>query len=126
MATIKLLNNVEQGVPSGNYDGSSQAFYADAEPGNSYYYGYEPVTTVEIRVENFYGRITIQGTLGSIPLESAFVDLATFDAEDSTLQTFTQSQEIIGEYTFLRAYVEEFQSGIIHYVTAESVIRWDY
>ena len=126
MATTTLLQNIQQGVPSGNYDGSSSSFYGNAGRCNGFYLGYSGVQQVEIRIENFYGRVIIQGTLGSVPLTAAWVDLTSFDYNDSSLNTLTASQIVLGEYVFMRALVTEFESGKIDYLNTTFEIREDY
>ena len=126
MATTILLQNIENGVPSGNYDGSSQEFYSDAGKGNGYYQGYEALQTIEMRVENFQGTVIIQGTLGAIPLASAWVDLGSIDLNDSSLNTLTTSFIILGEYTWIRAHMIDFQAGKVDYLTSTYEVRFDY
>lgn len=126
MATITILQNIEQGVPSGNYDGSSETFFSDPTRANGYYLGYAGVQQIELRIENFYGRVIIQGTLGTVPLTAAWVNLTSFDYNDSTLNTLTASQYVLGEYLYLRAQVVEFQSGKIDYLSNTYEVREDY
>ena len=126
MATKTLLQNIQQGVPSGNYDGSSESFFSDPVQANGYYLGYAGIQQVELRIENFYGRVIIQGTLGSIPLTAAWVNLTSFDYNDSTLNTLTASQYVLGEYVYLRVQVVEFQAGQIHYLNTTYEVREDY
>lgn len=126
MTTITLLQNIQNGVPSGNYDGSSQDFYSDAGKGNGYYQGYQPLQQVEIRVENFQGTVTLQGTLDAIPLASIWVDLGAIDLNDSSLNTLTTSIILLGSYTWIRAHVTDFQAGKIDYLTSVYEVRFDY
>lgn len=126
MTTITLLQNIQNGVPSGNYDGSSQDFYSDAGKGNGYYQGYQPLQQVEIRVENFQGAVTLQGTLDAIPLASIWVDLGAIDLNDSSLNTLTTSIILLGSYTWIRAHVTDFQAGKIDYLTSVYEVRFDY
>ena len=126
MTTITLLQNIQNGVPSGNYDGSSQDFYSDAGKGNGYYQGYQPLQQVEIRVENFQGTVTLQGTLDAIPLASIWVDLGVIDLNDSSLNTLTTSIILLGSYTWIRAHVTDFQAGKIDYLTSVYEVRFDY
>lgn len=126
VATTILLQNLQNGVPNGNYDGSSLEFYSDAGKGNGYYQGYEAVQTIEMRVENFQGTVFIQGTLGAIPLASAWVDLGSIDLNDSTLNTLTTSFLIFGEYTWIRAHMVDFQAGKVDYLTSTYQVRFDY
>lgn len=126
MTTITLLQNIQNGVPSGNYDGSSQEFYSDAGKGNGYYQGYQPLQQVEIRVENFQGTVTLQGTLDAIPLASIWVDLGVIDLNDSSLNTLTTSIILLGSYTWIRAHVTDFQAGKIDYLTSVYEVRFDY
>jgi hypothetical protein len=126
VTTITLLQNIQNGVPSGNYDGSSQDFYSDAGKGNGYYQGYQPLQQVEIRVENFQGTVTLQGTLDAIPLASIWVDLGVIDLNDSSLNTLTTSIILLGSYTWIRAHVTDFQAGKIDYLTSVYEVRFDY
>lgn len=126
MATTTLLQNIQQGVPSGNYDGSSTSFFSDAGRSNSFYLGYAGLQLLEIRIENFQGRVIIQGTLGSLPLTAPWADLMSFDYTDSSLNTLTASQYVLGEYVYIRAHVVDFQSGKIDYLTSTFEVREDY
>jgi hypothetical protein len=45
-STVTMLDNVEYGSASGNYDGSSQLFYSNAVPAANYYAGYGSIQTI--------------------------------------------------------------------------------
>ncbi len=126
MASYTLLQNIQQGVPSGNYDGSSESFFSNPVFSNGYYLGYAGVQLLEIRIENFFGRVIIQGTLASVPITAPWVNLMSFDYNDSSLNTLTASQYVLGEYVYLRAHVVEFISGKIDYLTTTYEVRDDY
>ena len=56
----------------------------------------------------------------------AWVDLTSFDYNDSSLNTLTASQIVLGEYVFMRALVTEFESGKIDYLNTTFEVREDY
>lgn len=111
--TLQLLPTTTYGTPSGNYDGSSQDFSGVDQQAADYYGGFGGLQTVAFFLENFQGRIRIQATLDSMPA----TDQAWFQVYDldTTSQTLTRnfSVNVVGNFTWIRARVEDFQTGTI-------------
>ena len=118
MITLTLLENVEHGVPSGNYDGSSLDFASDAANGPGYYQGYEGSQTVNLRLVNFQGTIEIQGTLNQIlpTAEVGWVKLTESVVSEPT--TLNQTLTVEGQYNWVRVRVVDFENGVIDLVTS--------
>jgi hypothetical protein len=116
LTTEIILDTTTVGTPSGNYDGSTDHFISDPVEGVAYYLGRGSIQTVYIRVTGFEGKITIQGTLGEIADESAWCDLYLFDSASSVITDY-HPEAILGNFTWMRAVVTEFNSGTIDSVT---------
>lgn len=118
MITLTLLENVEHGVPSGNYDGSSLDFASDAANGPGYYQGYEGSQTLNLRVVNFQGTIELQGTLNQIlpTSEVGWVKLTESVVSEPT--TLNQTITVEGNYNWIRVRVVDFENGVIDLVTS--------
>ena len=116
MATQALLTAVTHGTPSGNYDGSSQDWFSDAVKAADYYRGRGGVQTIGFRVTGFQGTITIEATLDMDPDSAAWFSTLTY-GDASTVITQTLSESVVGNFTWLRARVEHFESGTINTVT---------
>jgi len=119
--TVVLVPTTEHGVPSGNYDGSSQDFVADPVKAANYYRGRGGLQTVIFRVTSFTGGITIQATLDNDPLAARWIDVFEFGdsstiSDGSTTDVFPTN--ILGNFTWLRASVHNFTTGTIDLVTA--------
>lgn len=119
--TVTLIPYTEHGVPSGNYDGSSLEFIGDTQKAANYYQGRGGSQTIRWTLTGAVAEITIQATLDPDPLTARWFELASYgDASsgDSTVYTDTHYQTIRGNFTWLRAQVENFQDGIIEVVSA--------
>jgi hypothetical protein len=117
ITTETLLTVVTHGTPSGNYDGSSQAWFSDAVKAADYYRGRGGVQTIGFSVSGFQGTITIEATLDTDPDSAAWFNILEY-GNASTVTTQTISQSVTGNFTWLRARVEDFDSGTINTVTA--------
>jgi len=116
ITTETLLTAVIHGTPSGNYDGSSQDWFSDAVKAADYYRGRGGVQTIGFSVTGFQGEIVIEATLDTDPDSAAwFVTLTYGDA--SSVITQTLSESVVGNFTWLRARIEAFESGTINSVT---------
>lgn len=117
--TKTILGTTVYGVPSGNYDGSSQDFVSDAAQASAYYLGRVGVQTVIFRVTDFSGQIVLQGTLDDEPTTSSWSTLYEY-GESSTASVITDYHPvgITGNFTWLRAQVLAFDAGTIDSVTA--------
>lgn len=119
--TVTLLPLTQHGVPSGNYDGSSQDFAGDPQKAANYYRGRGSLQTVRIDVSNFIGAIAIQATLDADPVTARWFDTFVWgdDSANSDGSTTTMfSTNINGNFVWLRALVTNFQYGSIDQVTA--------
>ena len=117
MTTTTLLTAVTHGTPSGNYDGSSQDWFSDAVKAADYYRGRGGVQTMGFSVTGFQGTITIEATLDMDPDSAAWFPTLVY-GDASTVTTQTLSESVVGNFTWLRARVEDFEAGTINTVTA--------
>ena len=115
--TLQLLPTTTYGTPSGNYDGSSLDFSGDDQKAADYYGGFGQLQTVAYFLVNFQGRIRIEATLESTPTSNN--DWFTVDDFDSTSSATTEnfSTNITGNFTWIRARVQDFEAGTITKVT---------
>jgi hypothetical protein len=115
LTQISLLSNVEHGVPSGNYDGSSTDFFSDAAQAVGFYQGQGSIQTVLINVADFAGSIITQATLGNNPESAAWFDIDTFAVDTST--TEIRSVSTPGNFVWIRVEIQDFESGTINSIT---------
>lgn len=111
--TLQLLPATSYGTPSGNYDGSSEDWSGDRQQAANYYGGFGDLQTIAFYLNQFQGRIRIEATLDSDPVtDDAFFQVNSFDstAEPTTNNFFVN---ITGNFTWIRANVEEFSAGSI-------------
>ena len=115
---LVLLPLTTYGTPSGNYDGSSDtAFDGDRQKAVAYYRSRRSTQSVRFQLSGFIGRIIIQGTLDSDPQGvDQWFDVYEY-GDGSSMETGDFSQSLIGNFTWLRARVEEFTGGTITSVT---------
>ena len=116
ITTETLLTAATYGTPSGNYDGSSQDWFSDAVKAADYYRGRGGVQTIGFSVSGFQGTITIEATLDMDPDSAAWFNTLTY-GDASTVTTQTLSESVVGNFTWLRARVEQFDAGTINTVT---------
>lgn len=119
--TVVLIPETEHGVPSGNYDGSSTDFTGDPQRAANYYRGRGGLQTVRFAVTNFIGAVTIQATLDADPATARWFDTYNYGDENAVSDgstTETYSTNVVGNFTWLRAVVTNFQYGTIDHVTA--------
>jgi len=111
--TLQLLPTTTYGTPSGNYDGSSQDFSGDRQQAANYYGGFGGLQTVATFLNQFQGRIRIQATLDSDPvLDSQWFRVSDFDSTTAAVTT-NFSVNITGNFTWIRASVQDFEAGTI-------------
>ena len=115
-ATVTLLENIVEGIPSGNYDGSSLDFSSDPVEAAGYYQGFGNIQTVTIRLTDFRGIVKLVGTLGDDPTQSAWFDIEEFDYTSSST-TLTIAPSYTGNFVWLRADIIDFVSGTINFIT---------
>jgi hypothetical protein len=111
--TLELLPTTTYGTPSGNYDGSSQDWSGDRQQAANYYGGFGGLQTIAYYLNGFQGRIKIEATLDSDPVtDAAWFKVNEFDSISSpTTNNF--SVNITGNFTWIRANVEDFDAGTI-------------
>jgi hypothetical protein len=115
--TLQLLPTTTYGTPSGNYDGSSLDFNGVDQKAADYYGGFGELQTIAIFLTSFQGRIKIQATLESVPAtDEDWFKVYEFDTTASTT-TNNFSTNITGNFTWIRARVEDFEQGTINKVT---------
>ena len=111
--TLDLLPTTTYGTPSGNYDGSSQDWSGDRQQAANYYGGFGGLQTIAYYLNGFQGRIKIEATLDSDPTtDAAWFKVDEFDST-STTTTNNFSVNITGNFTWIRANVEDFDAGTI-------------
>jgi len=111
--TLELLPTTTYGTPSGNYDGSSQDWSGDRQQAANYYGGFGGLQTIAYYLNGFQGRIKIEATLDSDPVtDAAWFKVNEFDST-STTTTNNFSVNITGNFTWIRANVEDFDVGTI-------------
>lgn len=117
ITTRTLLSNVEYGVPSGNYDGSSLDFTGNAVQGPGYYLGHSGQQTITMRLTGFTGQITVQATLDTDPDQANWFSVYEIGNDgssgDSSTITAHFSVDRIGQFVWQRARVEFFSDGSI-------------
>jgi hypothetical protein len=115
--TLQLLPTTSYGTPSGNYDGSSQDWSGNRQQAANYYGGFGGLQTIAFYFNQFQGRIRIQATLESNPtVDAQWFRVYDFDSTNTpTSNNF--STNITGNFTWIRANVEDFTSGTISQVT---------
>ena len=111
--TLQLLPTTTYGTPSGNYDGSSEDWSGDRQQAANYYGGFGTLQTIAIYLNGFQGQIKIEATLDTDPVQDS--DWFRVYEFDSTANTTTNnfSTNITGNFTWIRANVEQFSAGTI-------------
>jgi len=103
--TQSLLSNIV-------YDSSSIVPTGTAVKGSDYYQRRGGVQTIGFNTTGFVGRIVIEATLDSDPETAGW-----FDVLDFTAATAQRSESVVGNFTWIRARVENFSAGTITSVT---------
>ena len=116
ITTAVLLENVVEGVPSGNYDGSSQDWASDAVPAANYYRGRGSVQTFLIRVSGFVGTIRLEASLDSLSDSATWFEIYEFGPYVVPITDYHPAS-ITGNFVWLRARVEDFETGTIDLVS---------
>jgi hypothetical protein len=116
ITTETILSNVQHGVPSGNYDGSSQDWYSDAVQAANYYRGRGGLQTMTVRITDFVGRIRVEATLDTVAETAHWFEIwALGDPLHPT--TDYHPETITGNFVWIRVNVLGFDGGIIDSVT---------
>lgn len=117
MTTQVLLGSTTYGVPSGNYDGSSEDWAGDAATAANYYRGRGGLQTMTITVTNFEGILDLEATLDSDPNTATW--FSTYEFGDGSTMPVTDHRivTITGNFTWMRVRVSLFSAGTINTVT---------
>ena len=111
-----ILSSTTYGTPSGNYDGSSQLFYSDPVRAANYYGGQGAIQTAVISTTGFQGNVRLQATLNDQPsIQAAWFEIAAFDNPSPITTAHTVT--ITGNFTFIRARIDNFDAGTINSIT---------
>lgn len=111
--TLQLLPTTTYGTPTGNYDGSSLDWSGDPAQAANYYGGFGGLQTIAIYLSGFQGLIKIEATLENNPTsDTDWFKVYHFDSL-TTPTTNNFAQNITGNFTWIRANVEGFESGTI-------------
>jgi hypothetical protein len=119
--TVTLIPSTTVGTPSDNYDGSSQEFIGDPQKAANYYRRLSGVQTIKWDFEGVQGEVGIEATLDADPATLQWFPIASFgdgSTADSATITTLHYESVLGNFTWLRAVVSNFQDGTIHSVTA--------
>lgn len=116
--TYTILSQTVHGVPSGNYDGSSQDWASDPVEAADYYRNRGSSTqTVTIDVADFVGSIVIEASLDTESDQAIWFELTRFGDSETPI-TDRRPETILGNFVWLRARVELFEAGTINFITA--------
>ena len=114
--TYTILDTTEYGVPSGNYDGSSQDWSSDAKLASGYYRGQGGVQTVLFSVTDFEGTMYLDATLDSDPASAAWFQTFVYGSGPSPLTDY-HPESVTGNFTWMRVRIEDFSAGTINTVS---------
>lgn len=117
MTTETILDTTEYGVPSGNYDGSSQDWLSDAVKAAAYYRGQGSVQTVLFQVTGFEGVLALEATMDSDPDTAGWFETFVYGDGSTNPLTDYHPASITGRFTWMRVRVEGFSGGTINTVT---------
>jgi hypothetical protein len=116
ITTATLLSNVEHGVPSGRYDGSSLDWYSDVVQAANYYRGRGGLQTLTFRVNDFVGRIYVEAALDTVSETAHWFRVYEY-GDVVTPLTDTHPETIQGNFVWIRLHIVGFDSGTIESVT---------
>lgn len=115
ITTETILPTTVHGVPSGTYDGSSMDWYSVAVKAANYYRGRSGIQTVRFDVTGFVGDMTVEATLDSVAETATWFTISAYNA--STPLTDIHPVSVIGNFTWLRINITDFDDGVINSVT---------
>jgi hypothetical protein len=114
--TEPILVNVEHGVPSGRYDGSSLDWYSDVVQAADYYRGRGGLQTLTFNVTGFVGKIYVDATLDTVSETAHWFRIGEF-GDELVPQTDIHPETIQGNFVWIRLHIVGFESGTINSVT---------
>ena len=115
--TQTLVANVVYGIPSGNYDGSSQDWVSNAVSAASYYAGQGSIQTITYQLNDFVGLIKVEATLNDSQESAPWFEIANI-GNISNATSGTSSTTVIGNFSWLRAEIIDYNAGNIQSITA--------
>jgi len=111
-----ILDTTVYGVPSGNYDGSSQDWFSEPAKAANYYRGQGSIQTVTFTVQGFEGVMHLEATLSANPAEAVWFDTFTYGDGSTIPLTDYHPEAIVGNFTWMRVRIEGFSGGTINSV----------
>lgn len=115
ITTETILATTVHGVPSGNYDGSSQDWFSNAVQAADYWRGRGSAQTVFFRVTDFVGTIKISATLDTLPDTADWFEIYNYPS--GAPLTDYHPVTLPGNFVWLRAEITGFDAGTIDSVT---------
>lgn len=106
--TMLLVPALSHGTQTFMYDGGED-YNGVARPAAAYYSRVGSKQTVLYSLNDFVGRVEIQGTLENNPTEDDWTVLFTINTGDSS-----GVKVLNGKYSKLRAIVKQFSGGVIN------------
>lgn len=116
MTTATILGTTVYGQASGNYDGSSQDWASPAVQAANYYRGQGSVQTIGFTVTGFEGTMVVEATLDSDPDSAGWFDTYNYTAGSIVPVSGYSTTSILGNFTWIRIRVEDFDAGTINSV----------
>jgi len=113
--TLTLVPFLQHGNANGGYAGGS-VYLGNAVPAANYYSGQGAIQTLLFNVAGLVGNVSIQATLKDQQESAPWFEIANLIATSSN--TSITSNTVIGNFTWLRAYVTDFSAGNINVVNA--------
>jgi hypothetical protein len=112
---LVLLPLTVYGIPSGNYDGSSEDWAGERQKAVGYYREPAGVQSVMFETLNFVGILDIQATLDADPqTDNAWFSVLEINPGSGAQ---TMSVPVKGNFTWMRIRVREFSAGQITSIT---------
>jgi hypothetical protein len=112
-----ILDTTVYGVPSGNYDGSSQDWISDPVKAANYYRGQGSIQTVTFTIQGFEGVMHLEATLSADPAQAVWFNTFTYGDGSTIPLTDYHPEAVVGNFTWMRVRVEGFSGGTINSVT---------
>lgn len=116
ITTETILSNVEHGVPSGRYDGSSQDWYSDPVQAADYYRGRGSLQTMTFQVSDLRARIYVEATLDTLSDTAHWFDILEYGDLEVPITDY-RAESVVGNFVWIRLRVVGFDSGTINSVT---------
>lgn len=114
-ASLSLLPQTVFNTASGNYDGVATGFSGVPIKASAYYSKDRGLQTIAWSFNGLEATVVIEGTLDSDPDTATYFPLLT--VEDVAAMTENDFQNLEGNFTWIRASVENFTAGEIRKVT---------